>query len=116
MGNVAKSGSSGAIRNKPVDTKPISKDDLVAAYLERHRDSDYGFQVCFHEFFWQIGLFSQENLRLLDNTSGENKNSSNGDNKQFLIIISKDDLVVAYLERLWLSGMYSVFWREKLQA
>ena len=45
MGNVAKSGSSGAIRNKPVDTKPISKDDLVAAYLERHRDSDYGFQV-----------------------------------------------------------------------
>ena len=59
MGNVAKSGSSGAIRNKPVDTKPISKDDLVAAYLERHRDSDYGFQVCFHEFFDKSDCFDK---------------------------------------------------------
>ena len=48
MGNVAKSGSSTTIR-KPVDTKPIDKDDLVAAYLERHRDSDYGFQAEFEQ-------------------------------------------------------------------
>ena len=65
MGNVAKSGSSGAIRNKPVDTKPISKDDLVAAYLERHRDSDYGFQVCFqtfHELFDKSDCFDKKKL------------------------------------------------------
>ena len=48
MGNVTKSGSSSTIR-KPVDTKPILKDDLVAAYLERHRDSDYGFQAEFEQ-------------------------------------------------------------------
>ena len=48
MGNVTKSGSSNTIR-KPVDTKPIDKDDLVAAYLERHRDSDYGFQAEFEQ-------------------------------------------------------------------
>ena len=81
MGNVAKSGSSGAIRNKPVDTKPISKDDLVAAYLERHRDSDYGFQVCFHDFF-------NNTSGARKSTSGGNKISSNGDNKQFLTKVS----------------------------
>ena len=46
--NVSKSGSSSALR-KAVDTKPIGKDDLVAAYCERHRDSDYGFQAEFEQ-------------------------------------------------------------------
>ena len=62
MGNVAKSGSSSAIRNKPVDTKPISKDDLVAAYLERHRDSDYGFQVC--ENYSPISIITSQERNL----------------------------------------------------
>lgn len=49
MGNIAKSGSSSALRSKPIDTKPIGKDDLVAAYVERHRDSDFGFQTEFEQ-------------------------------------------------------------------
>ncbi|CAB4058228.1 E3.1.3.48 [Lepeophtheirus salmonis] len=31
----------------PPEIKPISKDDLVAAFKERHKDSDYGFQAEF---------------------------------------------------------------------
>jgi protein-tyrosine phosphatase len=31
----------------PPDMTPIAKADLTMAYVERHRDSDYGFQ---HEF------------------------------------------------------------------
>ena len=32
---------------KPAEIGPVNKDDLVSAYLERHKDSDYGFQVQF---------------------------------------------------------------------
>lgn len=48
MGNNMTKSNSGS-RQKPVDTKPIHKDDLVAAFLERHRDSDYGFQAEFEQ-------------------------------------------------------------------
>ncbi len=47
-GNIAKSGSNQGLK-KPVDLKPIGKGDLVAAYLERHRDSDFGFQAEYGE-------------------------------------------------------------------
>nr|CAD7424727.1 unnamed protein product [Timema monikensis] len=35
------------VSSNPPDMTPISKSDLTAAYVERHKDSDYGFQ---HEF------------------------------------------------------------------
>ena len=72
MGNVAKSGSSGAIRNKPVDTKPISKDDLVAAYLERHRDSDYGFQAEFEQL--PTGCPADRSTEICDRPANRPKN------------------------------------------
>lgn len=43
IGNVSKGG----VPKKPAEMPPIAKGDLVAAYLERHRDSDYGFQAEF---------------------------------------------------------------------
>ena len=30
---------------KPAEIGPVKRDELVRAYLERHKDSDYGFQV-----------------------------------------------------------------------
>ncbi|XP_046406148.1 tyrosine-protein phosphatase 69D [Ischnura elegans] len=35
------------VSSSPPDMTPIAKENLVAAFIERHRDSDYGFQ---HEF------------------------------------------------------------------
>ena len=70
MGNVAKSGSSTTIR-KPVDTKPIDKDDLVAAYLERHRDSDYGFQA---EFEQLPTSFADRTTEICDRPANRPKN------------------------------------------
>ncbi|XP_034937017.1 tyrosine-protein phosphatase 69D isoform X2 [Chelonus insularis] len=35
------------VADSPPDMPPIAKNDLLQAYVERHRDSDYGFQ---HEF------------------------------------------------------------------
>ncbi|XP_071455284.1 tyrosine-protein phosphatase 69D [Hetaerina americana] len=35
------------VSSSPPDMTPISKENLVTAFIERHRDSDYGFQ---HEF------------------------------------------------------------------
>ncbi|XP_063218858.1 tyrosine-protein phosphatase 69D isoform X2 [Bacillus rossius redtenbacheri] len=32
------------VSSSPPDMSPVSKSQLVAAYVERHRDSDYGFQ------------------------------------------------------------------------
>jgi hypothetical protein len=40
-------GSAGGGHRKPVDLPPLDKSDLVQAYLERHKDSDYGFQAEF---------------------------------------------------------------------
>ena len=70
MGNVAKSGSSSTIR-KPVDAKPIDKDDLVAAYLERHRDSDYGFQA---EFEQLPTSFADRSTEICDRPANRPKN------------------------------------------
>ena len=70
MGNVTKSGSSNTIR-KPVDTKPINRDDLVAAYLERHRDSDYGFQA---EFEQLPTSFADRTTEICDRPANRPKN------------------------------------------
>jgi protein-tyrosine phosphatase len=41
----------------PPDMTPIAKADLTVAYVERHRDSDYGFQ---HEF--EVSLYHDLNI------------------------------------------------------
>jgi hypothetical protein len=38
-------GASSSGHKKPVDLPSLDKSELVEAYLERHKDSDYGFQV-----------------------------------------------------------------------
>ncbi len=46
--NLTKSnGSAGTGHKKPVDLPSLEKSELVQAYLERHKDSDYGFQAEF---------------------------------------------------------------------
>ena len=47
MTKSAANGSASSGHKKPVDMPPLDKSDLVQAYLERHKDSDYGFQAEF---------------------------------------------------------------------
>jgi protein-tyrosine phosphatase len=55
----------------PPDMCPISKGDLVSAYIERHRDSDYGFQ---QEFELLPDRFSDRTTRASDARENVYKN------------------------------------------
>ena len=48
---------------KPAEIGPVNKDDLVSAYLERHKDSDYGFQVHFSQFFLDLEHLTTQTTR-----------------------------------------------------
>ncbi|CAH1103184.1 unnamed protein product [Psylliodes chrysocephalus] len=55
----------------PPDMCPISKSDLVSAYIEHHRDSDYGFQ---QEFELLPDRFSDRTTRASDTRENVYKN------------------------------------------
>nr|XP_023023889.1 tyrosine-protein phosphatase 69D isoform X2 [Leptinotarsa decemlineata] len=55
----------------PPDMCPISKEDLVSAYIEHHRDSDYGFQ---QEFELLPDRFSDRTTRASDARENVYKN------------------------------------------
>lgn len=55
----------------PPDMCPIAKADLVSAYIERHRDSDYGFQ---QEFELLPDRFSDRTTRASDTRENVYKN------------------------------------------
>lgn len=55
----------------PPDMSPISKSELVSAYIEHHRDSDYGFQ---QEFELLPDRFSDRTTRASDSKENVYKN------------------------------------------
>lgn len=55
----------------PPDMCPISKSDLISAYIEHHRDSDYGFQ---QEFELLPDRFSDRTTRASDSRENVYKN------------------------------------------